>query len=555
MRNLAFILTLLCFYGKSSFSQNPIYYTAEETGTNSAGFNLLNTVGYWHISGPRSYENNNNLSVYWNDGTFKRYLTILDDGKIGIGTSSPTALLQVDGSTIFKPDVTNNNYLSVISNTSAQTNLLFYSNNTARWNLYSNNENFHFRKAGTNSSEVMLLDSQGNVGIGTTNPTAKLHVQNGAIKATTTGNVAIELNSPDTYSGILFSDIDGNSRIFYRGSTGTFDIGGPGANAPNKKLHVHGGTSIGTAYTGTSVPTNGLAIEGNVGIGTPNPNKALEIKGGNDIGLRLFNDQANFWDINNSLNGKLDFVRGGSDIFMQIDQIGRVGIGTINPAARLHVRGDFLGEQANDETLLTTIEGLTSTSANYSKFQILNKRINAGTDWSDTQLRLQRVVDNTPMAYIDFGIGGYNSGIAFGTRFNNNQITRMTINNDGNVGIGTIDFTQNGGAKLLVDGKILCEEVEVIADVVPDYVFEKYYTGSSSIKADYVMPTLEEVEAFTKEHHHLPEIPSAAEIKEEGLELKKMTTLLLQKVEELTLYTIEQEKRIKTLEAELAKKE
>ena len=68
------------------------------------------------------------------------------------------------------------------------------------------------------------------------------------------------------------------------------------------------------------------------------------------------------------------------------------------------------------------------------------------------------------------------------------------------------------------------------------------------------MPSLEEVEAFTKANHHLPEVPSAATIKEEGLQLKEMTTLLLQKVEELTLYTIEQEKRIKSLEAKLVEK-
>ncbi|WP_422105153.1 hypothetical protein [Winogradskyella sp.] len=520
MRNLAFILTLLCFYGQSSFSQNPIYYTAEETGTNSAGFNLLNPVGYWHISGPRSYENNNNLSVFWNDGSFKRYLTILDDGKVGIGTSSPTALLQVDGSTIFKPDVTNNNYLSVISNTSAQTNLLFYSNNTARWNLYSNNENFHFRKAGTNSSEVMLLDSQGNVGIGTTNPTAKLHVENGAIKVITDSNIPLQMYSPDTYSGILFADIDGNSRIFYRGSTGTFDIGGPGANAPNKKLHVHGGTSIGTAYTGTSVPTNGLAIEGEVGIGTANPNKALEIKGGDDIGLRLFNDQANFWDINNSQYGKLDFVRGGSDIFMRIDQVGRVGIGTTSPSSKL-----FLQQSTNDVD-----GGFTIQDSDGRRIQLFGEGPSG-----------RQVLSTNTLNPLVFDLNG-------------NERVRFTAN--GEVGIGTSNFSQNSGnSKLIVDGKILCEEVEVIADVVPDYVFQKYYTGASSIKADYTMPTLEEVEAFTKEYHHLPEVPSAKDIKEEGLQLKEMMILLLQKVEELTLYTIEQEKRIKTLEAELAKKE
>ena len=63
--------------------------------------------------------------------------------------------------------------------------------------------------------------------------------------------------------------------------------------------------------------------------------------------------------------------------------------------------------------------------------------------------------------------------------------------------------------------------------------------------------TTRRIEAFTKKNHHLPEIPSAKEIQNEGLQLKEMTNLLLQKIEELTLYTIEQEKRIKALESKL----
>ncbi len=135
---------------------------------------------------------------------------------------------------------------------------------------------------------------------------------------------------------------------------------------------------------------------------------------------------------------------------------------------------------------------------------------------------------------------------------------KMRINNIGNVGIGLT----NPSEKLTVKGKVLCEEVEVVLDAAaPDYVFEKYYTGKSALKADYVMPTLSEVEAFTKANNHLPEVPSAKTLKEDGLELKNMSLLLLQKVEELTLYTIEQEKRIilqemriKTLEAKLTDK-
>jgi len=74
---------------------------------------------------------------------------------------------------------------------------------------------------------------------------------------------------------------------------------------------------------------------------------------------------------------------------------------------------------------------------------------------------------------------------------------------------------------------------------VADYVFEP----------DYKLAPLSEVEAYTKEHKHLPEVPSATEIEQGGLDLAKMNLLLLKKVEELTLHTIELEKRMKAFEA------
>ena len=147
-------------------------------------------------------------------------------------------------------------------------------------------------------------------------------------------------------------------------------------------------------------------------------------------------------------------------------------------------------------------------------------------------------------------------GLSFGVSLEDSRdtkpTTRMFITPNGYVGIGTTI----PDSELTVDGTVHCEEVLVDLNVdAPDYVFEKYYTGVSELKEDYTMPTLEEVEAYTKENHHLPNVPSAKEIKEEGLHLKEMTNLLLQKIEELTLYTIEQEKRIKTLEGKLATKE
>ena len=108
------------------------------------------------------------------------------------------------------------------------------------------------------------------------------------------------------------------------------------------------------------------------------------------------------------------------------------------------------------------------------------------------------------------------------------------------IGIGS----SNPDEKLTVKGKIHAEEVKVDLNVPADYVFEKYFTGYSNLKPDYNFLTLEEIESFIRQNNHLPDIPSAKVIKEEGLHLKEMTNLLLQKVEELTLYTIEQEKRL-----------
>ena len=187
----------------------------------------------------------------------------------------------------------------------------------------------------------------------------------------------------------------------------------------------------------------------------------------------------------------------------------RVGIGTSNPQKKLHIYNT------------STYEAGLIESPNH------------GTNF--------RYKDYTGNA-IEMGIQEGDAVIR-----TNSRIRLLVESGSGNVGIGT----SNPDSKLTVKGKIHCEEVKVDLSVPADYVFEKYYTGDSELNKDYVMPTLEEVEAYTKENHHLPEIPSAQEIKNNGLKLKEMTNLLLQKIEELTLYTIEQEKRIKALEAKL----
>ena len=222
---------------------------------------------------------------------------------------------------------------------------------------------------------------------------------------------------------------------------------------------------------------------------------------------------------------------------MSITSRGDVGIGTTNPGAKFHVQN-----------------GIT----NYSWTPITGT---AGIFESSNASRAFLTIVGKSTAQSELWFGDENTQNSGRVRYENstddlefwtNNTQKITINSLGNVGIGTA----NPSEKLTVKGKILCGEVKVVMEstIPADYVFQKYYTGTSALKADYVMPSLEEVEAFTKANHHLPEVPSAATIKEEGLQLKEMTTLLLQKVEELTLYTIEQEKRIKSLEAKLVEK-
>ena len=104
----------------------------------------------------------------------------------------------------------------------------------------------------------------------------------------------------------------------------------------------------------------------------------------------------------------------------------------------------------------------------------------------------------------------------------------------GNIGIGVAKPTE----KLVVDGKIHSEEVKVEIINGSDFVFE----------SDYHLRSLEETESYIQQHKHLPDIPSAKEMEEDGLELGAFNMKLLQKIEELTLYQIELLKRLERLE-------
>src|SRR5690606_9079840 len=114
---------------------------------------------------------------------------------------------------------------------------------------------------------------------------------------------------------------------------------------------------------------------------------------------------------------------------------------------------------------------------------------------------------------------------------------------ENSVGIGT----SSPDAELTVKGNIHTNEVKVdlLGAVAPDYVFEN----------DYYLKPLKEVEYYIAKEKHLPNIPSAKDMETDGILLKELNLKLLEKIEELTLYTIQQEKEITTQKEKLQNQE
>lgn len=114
---------------------------------------------------------------------------------------------------------------------------------------------------------------------------------------------------------------------------------------------------------------------------------------------------------------------------------------------------------------------------------------------------------------------------------NQSMTRRLTILRNGNVGIGVV----NPATELAVAGTICAEEVRVSlsgAPCWPDYVFNE----------NYQLQSLEEIEKFIKQNKHLPNLPTSEEVSKNGIELGVMNTILLQKIEELTLHLIQLKK-------------
>ncbi len=291
--------------------------------------------------------------------------------------------------------------------------------------------------------------------------------------------------------------------------------------------------------TGTGVPTNTVMYmnlnTGNVGVGTTTPAAMLDVRTSDNKGLWLnFNDQSaitffpnngnSVFHISHGLDNKLYVSQGGTvgaSKLMTFVNNGNIGIGTTSPSEKLQVNG------------LIRIPAATNEDNNSPGIVL------ASND--------DFLYDGQYLNHYGFGFHGYQDGSGthvepknaymsgyFGVDFFTGGQNRMRISRDGIVSIGTVN--RQIGYKLAVNGNIKAKEIKVETGW-SDFVFNK----------DYNLPTLKEVEQHINEKGHLKDIPSAEEVKENGIFLGDMNAKLLQKIEELTLYTIQQQKEISNL--------
>ncbi|MEO9964362.1 MAG: hypothetical protein ABJF11_01155 [Reichenbachiella sp.] len=338
-----------------------------------------------------------------------------------------------------------------------------------------------------NGNERMTLDVNGDLGLGTVSPDGyKLNVK-GTARVTKFLDIGRERSS-DAFQEGLFVQGSADSRTCFQLAT---------------KGHSGSHAMLFSAYKSAAQQSGNLVASGNTkfhgNAGSYQSGAAMIHYYGNKGGMGFYISEI-------STGADTDVAWGTPKLKIQRD--GAVGINTNDPQdASLHVyRNATMGGWTN---------GITEASAT---------------------LRIQ---DSGTSMYLDGNALVTTGDLHLGTRDGDyiaiatNSVERMRVKPNGNVGIGTT--TPNN--KLQVVGNIHANSYSAVSPPSwPDYVFEESYELSE----------LAEVERFIETNHHLPEIPSAAEVKTDGVKLVEMQAKLLQKIEELTLYLIEQDKKLGT---------
>ena len=372
------------------------------------------------------------------------------------------------------------------------------------WRIVNDGGTLEFLDATNNFTGAadlnMIITQSGNVGLGTDSPSSHLHVAGNTdqfikVHRTTAGagQAGIDLLRDSEFSGTDWRIVNDGGKLQFRDAGNNFT----GASDLNMTINQGGNVGIGIENAHSKLSVDGTESVGETGDGyfqIGNPDGSHLRFDGNEILAR--NDDSpstlylQFWSGNLSLCS---------------DNDGRVGIGTSSPSAKVQIMdGDDVNLAGGGELVL----GSTGST-------------NIAMDGNEIQARNSGAA--SPL-FVQAG-GGDLLLVPFET---------------GQVGIGvTSTGTMPSNDYLLaVDGKIIVEEVRVeVSGSWPDYVF----------KSDYELTPLNILENQIIENGHLPGIPSAEEVENNGFDLGDMQKKMVEKVEELTLYVIELKKEIEAL--------
>ena len=257
---------------------------------------------------------------------------------------------------------------------------------------------------------------------------------------------------------------------------------------------------------------------GFVGIGTTTPTVALDVTGAIKSTTYIAGAMGVFTQItkdgfdNAAGDGYLSFRSNNIDNRMVIDPNGNVGIGTTSPISIF---------QVNSVSNMASIGDASGVNLNYGTSYIgFNAARNTG-NWTSN------------------GDGTHNGGgVVYGDVLGNMYFS--IIPSTSGSAQNSTDLAVKNNIKMMIsvaDGSVRAKQINVQTTGWPDYVF----------KRNYLLPVLADLKTYVDRNHHLPEIPSEAEVAKDGINLGEMNKLLLKKVEELTLYLMEQQKQIEKL--------
>ncbi|MBI2018939.1 MerR family DNA-binding transcriptional regulator [Candidatus Daviesbacteria bacterium] len=371
------------------------------------GLNFSNDTdtGLWRIG-------NNQLALTTAGSAFKG-LSVNSNGNVGIGITSASAFFEINtnnsGNGGWKLAASGSGQTSTLTFTGVVTN----GRSGEIQEILSDNSPFGWTWSATGTSGAgtffILKADSGNVGVGIggNSPSAKLHLAGsgtttglaflstglggggGLVGIQDSGNVGIGTTSP-----VQIFQVNTGSSSTVITSTGNIGVG---ITTANSALTVNGGAVIGSSFN-VIAPTNGLLVQGNVGIGFTSPTANLHVL--NTASQDSF---------------RVDDVANDTTPFL-IDQAGNVGIGFTSPGAPLHIRGD---------------EGILQTGVGGQLF------LEPLSDGGDVSILLKTTETSTDRYWnIRAGSGGANPTTNFRIFDGTAQLDRFNIDSSGNIGIG-----------------------------------------------------------------------------------------------------------------------